>query len=420
MKNLRLVWLAAIVLILATMACGGQDAATPETPPTSEPPPTSAVSPTMMPTNTPKAPPPTDVPEGASIEITNESGRDIWYVYLSPSKTDGWGEDWLGDVIIRDGEAHTIYGVSEGIYDVLAKDEDGEQIEIFWSVDLEGGMTWSVSGLASLQITNDTDKTIGYLYIAPTDDDTWGDDWLGEDVIPACETYTVEGVSNGFYDIRAKDMDEEFIEAIYNVNLDGTDTWTVIGKTFLPSNADLRFEDDWTNNSNNWGSDTEGERVHYMRPADGEYCIRVKVNNQTGMEWYEPFTTDEFVAEVACSIDGAEDATCGLGFGPDIDNIYWLEISPSEQAYALFLREDGEWKDNLADWDISKHIIPDSTNYLRLERVGGVVSLYVNAILMGEADGKRFPMGRVGIGGSTYDTADATICMDNLRVWRLE
>jgi hypothetical protein len=46
--------------------------------------------------------------------------------------------------------------------------------------------------------------------------------------------------------------------------------------------------------------------------------------------------------------------------------------------------------------------------------------LYVNAVLMGEADGSRFPTGRVGIGGSTYDTPDATICLDNLRVWRFE
>lgn len=420
MKNLKLVWLAAIVLVLASLACGGGDETTPETPPTSEAPPTSEVPPTVMPTNTPEAPPSTEVPEGASIEITNESGIDVWYVYISPSKADDWGEDWLDDVIIPDGETHTIFGIPEGVYDVRAMDEDGDEIEVFWSVELEGDMTWSISGLASLQITNDTDRTIGYLYIAPRENDNWGEDWLGEDVIPAGETYTVEGISPDVYDIRARDMDDEFIEAIYNVTLDGSDSWTVIGKTFLPSNAVLRFEDDWTDNRNNWGSDTEGERVHYMRPANGEYCIQVKVSNQSGVEWYEPFTTDEFVAEVACHIEGADDAACGLGFGPDVDNIYWLEISPSDQAYALFLREDGEWKDNLVDWTISKHIIPDSTNYLRLERVQGVVSVYVNAVLMGEADGSRFPTGRVGIGGSTYDTPNATVCLDNLRVWRLE
>ena len=414
MKNLRLVWLAVIALILATLACGGGEETTPETPPTSEPPPT------MMPTNAPRPETPTEAPEGASIEITNESGKEVWHVYLSPSETDDWGGDWLGDVIILDGETHTIYGIPEGIYDVLAADEDGEQIEVYWGVELEGDIAWNITGLASLEVTNDTDRTIGYLYIAPRTSDSWGDDWLGDDVIPAGETYTVEGVPPDVYDAKATDPDDEFIEAIYNVTFDGLDDWTVIGKTFLPSNAELRFEDDWTDNRNNWGSDTEGERVYYMRPANGEYCILIKASDQTGVEWYEPFTTDEFVAEVACRIEGADDATCGLGFGPDVDNVYWLEISPTEQGYVLFLREDGEWKDNLVDWSLSRNIVPDGTNYLRLERVQGVVSLYVNSVLVGQADGKRFPTGRVGIGGSTYDTPNATVCLDNLRVWRLE
>ena len=332
MKNTRWIWIAAAVLILATLACGGSDTDTPAVPPTSAAQPTPETPPTMMPTNTPKAAPPTEVPEGASIEITNESGIDIWYVYLSPAKADDWGEDWLGDVIIRDGETY------------------------------KGEMTWNVSSLASLQITNDTDGTIGYLYISSTDSDSWGDDWLGDDVIPAGETYTVNGISPDTYDVKAKDMDEEFVEAIYNVNLDGMDSWDVIGKTFLPSNAALRFEDDWTDNGNNWGSDSEGENVYYMRPADGEYCILIKSANQAGVEWYEPFTTDEFVAEVACHIDGADDAACALGFGPDVDNVYWLEVSPKEQSFALFLRENGEWQDNLVDWTISKNIIPDGIN----------------------------------------------------------
>lgn len=415
MKNMRLVWLAAAVLILVALACGGgEEATTPETPPTSEAPPT------MMPTNTPKSAPPTEAPEGASIEITNESGEAIWYVYLSSSKSDDWGEDWMGDDVILDGQTHTIVGIPEGIYDVMAADENGDEIEVYWDVELEGETTWSISGLVSLEVINDTADTIGYLYISPADSDTWGDDWLGDDVIPAGETYTVGNIPPDVYDVKAKDLDDEFVEAIYNVTLDGMDSWTVIGKTYLPSNTMLRFEDEFEDNRNNWGSDTEGENVYYMRPANGQYCILIKINNQAGVEWYEPFTTDEFVAEVACTIEGADDATCGLGFGPDVDNIYWLEVSPNEQGYALFLREDGEWKNNLVDWTMSKNILPSDTNYLRLERVEGIVSLYVNSVLVDQADGSRFPTGRVGIGGSTYDTPNVTVCLDNLRVWRLE
>jgi hypothetical protein len=419
MKNSRWIWIAVAVLVLSALACGGDGGGGGETPPPAATVPPEE-PPTMMPTNTPKAAPPTEVPEGASIEITNESGVDVYYVFIAPAKSDDWGEDWLGDTIIVDGETHTIHGIPEGFYDVMAADENHEQIEVYWDVELEGELTWSITGLSALRITNATDRTIGYLFISPSDADSWGEDWLGDDVIPAGETYTVDGIEPGVYDFRAKDLDDEFIEAVYNITLDGTGDWEVIGKTFLPDNAVLRFEDDWTDNRNNWGSDTEGENVYYMRPANGEYCILIKSDNYAGVEWYEPFTTDEFVAEVACRIDGADDATCALGFGPDVDNVYWLEVSPEEQAFALFLREDGEWQDNLVDWTISKHIIPGSVNYLRLERVEGVVSLYVNAVLVSEADGSRFPNGRVGIGGATYDTPNVTVCLDNLRVWRLE
>jgi hypothetical protein len=157
-----------------------------------------------------------------------------------------------------------------------------------------------------------------------------------------------------------------------------------------------------------------------MRPANGEYCMLIKSDSFTAWEWYEPFTTDEFVAEVSCTTQGAEDASCGLGFGPDADNLYWFEVSASDQTFALFLLEDDVWQDQLVEWTMSHTIDPIRTNYLRLERVGGVVSLYVNSVLVGEADGARFPTGRIGIGGSTYEEDNATICLDNLRVWRLE
>jgi hypothetical protein len=215
-------------------------------------------------------------------------------------------------------------------------------------------------------------------------------------------------------------LDEEFIEALYSVDLYGPESWAVVGKTYLPDNAVLRFEDDFEDNRNNWGNDTGDEDVFFMRPSDGEYCILIKSDNFTAWEWYEPFTTDEFVAEVACTAEGEEYPTCGLGFGPDGDNLYWFEVSAADQTFALFLLEEDEWQDNLIEWTESYTIDPVRVNYLRLERVRGNISLYINSVLVAEADGTRFPTGRVGIGGSTYDEGNATVCLDNLRVWRLE
>ncbi|MCX7682941.1 MAG: hypothetical protein N2508_13415 [Anaerolineae bacterium] len=412
MNKLHLTGLAAIVVLLATLACG--KGATPTPQPT----------PTWMPTNTPRpetAVPPTETPvTGASITIHNESGVDVWHIYISPSGAQEWGENWLKGDVIRAGSTYLITGIPEGRYDVMATDKDDNQIEVLWEVELTGETTWTIVGLASLTVNNTSEQTIAHLYIASPEDESWGEDWLGDVVIDPGEEYTIGGIPPGTYDIKVTDTDNNAIEVVYNVELAGTQRWTVMGMAPLPENAVLRFEDDFSDNRNNWGRNEETDEVLYMTPADGQYCILIKGANLTAWEWYEPFRTDQFVAEVACTISGAEDASCGLGFGPDGDNLYWFEVSPSNQTLALFLLEHDEWQDNLIDWSTSKNISPVGKNYLSMQRVEGVVSLYVNGVLAGEVESDRFPTGRVGIGGSTYGGGSATICLDDLRVWRLE
>lgn len=426
MKNVHWILLAAAMLILVNLACGpGEVTPTQEPQPTEEPESTQ-VPPTPEPTEVPPTPEPTPSPiqedksAGATLEIVNRSGIDIWYVHLSPSKSDDWGEDQLGDDLIRDGETYTLEGIPSGVYDLRAEDRDGETIGVMWEVDLVDDLSLTVTGTGSLEVLNDSPSVITYLYISPTESDTWGEDWLGTEVIDQQGTYLVDGLSPGSYDIKAADADDEPIETVFNVDIAGEILWTVVGKTPLPDDAVLRFEDDFSDNRNDWGLDTEGEDVTYMRPSGGEYCIQIKRDQFTAWEWYEPFRTDEFVAEVACTLSGAVDASCGLGFGPDGDNLYWFEVSPFDQTYALFLLEDGAWQESLIDWTASSHIDPDRTNYLSMERVGGVVSLYVNGILLEQVESRRFPTGRIGIGGSTYDEGDALVCLDDLRVWRLE
>ncbi len=423
MKNFRLILLAFTALAFATLACGGGG----ETPtPTTQPTPAVAeATATLMPTNT-SEPEPEATPEpkqgngGASIEITNRSGVDVWYIFISPSDAEDWGDDWLGGDLISDGQTHTISNIPEGEYDLKAADRDGETIELLWGAEIAGDMTWDLSGTISLEVINNSEKDIYYLYIAPTTSDTWGKDWLDSDIIPAGETYTVYGISPDTYDIKAADEEEVGIETVYNVDISSAREWTVYGNTPLPSNAVLRFEERFEDNRNNWGLDTEGEDVYYMRPADGEYCILIKSDNFTAWEWYEPFRTDEFIAEVSCTISGAEAASCGLGFGQDGDNLYWYEVSPYDQTFALFMLEGGSWQDSLVSWTTSKNINPNGVNYLSLQRVDDVVSLFVNGVLVEEINSDRFPTGRVGLGGSTYNEGNATVCLDNLRVWRLE
>ncbi|MBU0702972.1 MAG: hypothetical protein KKC18_03820 [Chloroflexi bacterium] len=409
MKNIRWILVAAAaVLVLVSPACGGEDV---------EELPTIEAPPTIVPTNTPE---PVSVSEGAAIEIDNDSGADVWYVYISPADADDWGDNWLGDDVIGDGERYVIEDIPPGIYDLKAEDENHEVLEVAWEMDVVGNVSWNILGLASLEIVNQSDDAIYYLYIVSPDNTSWGGDWLDGDVIETGDSYIVAEIPRGAYDVRATDQDNENVEAIYNISLPAENSWTMVGTIPLPGNAVLLLEEEFENNRNNWGLDVETENAFYMSPAGGEYCILIKSDNFTAWEFYKSFRTDEFVADVACRLDGAEDASCGLGFGPDESNIYWYEVSPFDQTFALFLLEDGEWQDNLVTWTVSKNIIPNGVNYLSMERLEGVVYLYINGVLVGRVDSDRFPTGRVGIGGSTYSEGNATVCLDGLRVWRLE
>lgn len=435
MKYKSWIVLIVTVLMIVSLACNaGRTTPTPEPPtvapteaPTATPEPTATPKPTATPeptaTTAPTATPePTEVvEEGLSLEITNQSSRDIWYVYISPSDADDWGDDWLAGDVIPAGESYTIRGIPAGVYDLQAEDEDGGVIETLWEADIAEDSYWTVVGGASLEVINNSTEIIAALYVSPSDSDSWGEDWLGGVALKSGGSYVVEGLENDVsYDVKAEDADGNTLETIYNVSVVDGYTWYVVGKTDLPTNAVLRFEDDFSDNRNHWAATRETDDVYYIPPKDGQYCILIKATDLTAWEWYEPFRPDQFVAEVACTPDEGTDATCGIGFGPDGDNLYWFEVAPEQQSFALFLLKDDEWQEAPIDWTESKNIVPTGWNYLSIERTGGYFSVFVNGVMLGQVESTIFPTGRIGIGGATYDDGNVTVCLDDLRVWRIE
>ncbi len=444
MKQKRVLILLVIVAALLSLACNAIRSIT--SPPTATPQPTEVVpmetptakatpmkAPTLEPTST-KAPaatptekpavtpsPTVEVVEGLSLEIINDSGRDIWAIYISASDADDWGENRLTDTVIRDGKSYVLKGIPAGVYDLQAVDENGEVIETVWEVEIAEDTYWAVVGGATLEVVNGSTKIVAALYISPSDSDSWGEDWLGGVTLKSGGSYMVEGLeSDTLYDMKAEDGEGNVVEVVYSVPVSGNYTWYIVGKTDLPAKAVLRFEDDFSDNRNHWAATRETDDVYYIPPKDGQYCILIKSTNLTAWEWYEPFRPDQFVAEVACIPDMGTDATCGIGFGPDGDNLYWFEVAPEQQRYALFLLQDDEWQEPPIPWTDSKNIMPTGWNYLSIERLGGYFSVFVNGVLLGQVESNIFPTGRIGIGGSSYEDGNVTVCLDDLRVWRIE
>ena len=75
---------------------------------------------------------------GQDFTIENASGVDIYEVYISPSTSDSWGRDMLGDDVFLDGETADVgmraFG-DECIYDLSFIDVYGDALE-FYGVDV--------------------------------------------------------------------------------------------------------------------------------------------------------------------------------------------------------------------------------------------------------------------------------------------
>ena len=215
------------MLVVANLACGGS-----QLEPASAPQPT-----TVPPTTVPTAVPPTSAPTVVStvtLEIINDSGTDIWYVYLSPSTSDLWGDDRLGDDFIADGDSFMLTDIPFGTYDVKAEDADYNVIEFWLDVEFDGPLTWTVVGsggldTATLTIVNSSGVEIWYVYLSPSFSDQWGDDQLGDDVIADGERFTLTDIPFGTYDVRAETSDHVEIAIWFNQPLDGPMTWEVWG-----------------------------------------------------------------------------------------------------------------------------------------------------------------------------------------------
>ena len=178
-----------------------------------------------------------------------------------------WGEGFVGRCYHPGWRELSVYRIPEGTYDLQAEDADGNIIATLWEAEIAGENTWTVTmATVSLEVINGSEHIVAALYVSPSSSDSWGDDWLGGVAIKSGGAYVVEGLESDVYDVKAEDADGDVIEIVYNLELSGEYSWNIVGKADLPSNAVLRFEDDFTDNRNNWGATTETDDVYYMTP----------------------------------------------------------------------------------------------------------------------------------------------------------
>jgi hypothetical protein len=86
---------------------------------------------------------------------------------------------------------------------------------------------------ATITIKNKTDWDIHHLYLTPADDDHWGPDQLGDDIIKSGSSYTIKNIPCDSYDIKIIDHDGDAC-VIEDIDLCKDDSiWTLTNKELL-------------------------------------------------------------------------------------------------------------------------------------------------------------------------------------------
>jgi opacity protein-like surface antigen len=57
------------------------------------------------------------------VTVVNDTGYDVYYLYVSRSDSDDWGDDLLDDEILGPGEGFQV-SLPTGTWDIMVEDED--------------------------------------------------------------------------------------------------------------------------------------------------------------------------------------------------------------------------------------------------------------------------------------------------------
>jgi hypothetical protein len=272
-------------------------------------------------------------------------------------------------------------------------------------------------GNATLELINESKQTIaGFNYVSPDATD-WGDSIINDVTIAPGESFIVEGLAAGTFDMRALNEDGKSMGSLYNVAMEGDMKWTVRGLADLPAGARVRLEDDFSNPDDWEASSSEFSEISIQ---DETYIIQLKQPNRLAWGTYDTFkTAGNYLAEVSCKVD-VDGGLCGIGFSRDDNNLIWFQVDPAGQEYSLQHLKAGEWQDNLIDYTVSAYVAPAGANSIAIGRQGKNINLYMNGTLIDTIAANPITNGYVIFGAGTTEDVEAAVgTLDDFTVWQV-
>lgn len=177
------------------------------------------------------------------IEIQNDTGEEIFYLFITPSESENWGADILGYTeSFYDGDSlkfNTYYPEESQSFDIRAITVSGETYEYYGFIVSDGSKknrfridssSWNSTddidfyydSFQTLSIDNETDYELSSLFIAPGDSIAYGIDFLSLNgsLYPGerFSVYLLMKRSILEYQIMAVDIDDDTYSFDLNVN----------------------------------------------------------------------------------------------------------------------------------------------------------------------------------------------------------
>ncbi len=156
------------------------------------------------------------------VEVTNDTGYTIYYLYVSNTSSGGWEEDVLGSDVLSDGETLRVdvTNAKSEYFDIRAVDVDDDSYTL-WNVDISvRDVTFTLSDLDSnsaaydsfagyVEVANDTGYDIYNLYVSNSESTNWEEDMLGKGILYDGQAFRVDvrDAASEYFDIRAVDED---------------------------------------------------------------------------------------------------------------------------------------------------------------------------------------------------------------------
>ncbi len=152
-----------------------------------------------------------------SFNLVNRSGQTINEIYVSGVSQSNWGRDWLGQNVLPDGQSFPVrmqagQECSNDIRVVYANGNAEERrrvntcnlTEVGFGTQAQAAPPQQPSGQnPSFNLVSNSGRTINEIYVSLATDSNWGQDRLGQNVLPAGQSFAVRlPVGDCVYDIR--------------------------------------------------------------------------------------------------------------------------------------------------------------------------------------------------------------------------